>query len=167
MGADIHVVIETRFGDQWVGVWTDEVVNSVAMAIGGPRRYERPDLVEKDYRFFGMLAGVRCGDFDDAFETGHAFRNVPEDASELTKAIIATHEGQYGYHNYGWCDLNTLCEIKIRARTHVWSDSDPEEIEASEALQAKLEGVSPVDSVVQICGRHKDRDFRAVFWFDS
>lgn len=167
MGVDIHVVIEARFGDRWVGVWTDEVVNSVAMTIGGPECFDRPDLVERDRHFFGMLAGVRCAEFEDAFETGRARTGVPEDASDLTRAILEFQEGEYGYHTYGSCDLDTLCEIKVRARTYVPPEGEPEWLEESEALQAKLKGISPVEAMMKIGSYYKPLEFRAVFWFDS
>lgn len=165
MGADIHVVIEAKLDDKWIGVWTDEIVSKVHTDLDPNRRlrWERPELVERHYVFFGMLAGVRNSDFTDAFESGVASRGIPDDASDLTVLCTIGVDTVTGYHSFGCCSLTDFCEIKANALTHIREDGiRPQGVEE---LREWFDCQGAVDTMMTL--NEQDLEFRVVFWFDS
>lgn len=122
MGCDVHLIVERRFGDKWIGVWASDYVPNDA----------DDKLTSRHYRLFNALAAVR-GDMD-----GPPPRGLPDDASELSRAIIA----EEGYHSATWWSLADAQTIynkpeiayvgETRAFTFedfvplVWSDEEAE-----------------------------------------
>jgi len=77
MGCDIHVHVEVKIGDQW-------------------EHYGIPS-VDRDYRLFAHLAGVRNYDHDEPVAIP---RGIPEDATTLTKFHFAWMNGDA--HTPSW-----------------------------------------------------------------
>lgn len=84
MGCDIHMVLERRFGGQWVGVHgfeysldyvLDDKGNLKKRVLGGWM------VRSRNYELFASLAGVR-GD-------GPAPRGVPDDISDLARMELS------------------------------------------------------------------------------
>lgn len=77
MGCDIHLVLEKKFREQWVGV-----------------PMERCPCT-RNYKRFGLLAGVR--------DEGPDPRGIPEDASALARMEI--EDWGVDGHSHSWCTL--------------------------------------------------------------
>jgi hypothetical protein len=90
MGCDIHMILERKWRDKWVGI---HEVDSAAR--------------ERNYDLFGRLAGVRRGDEDSPDPRG-----VPDDASDLSKMEI---EGWgHGAHSHSWATLDEFLTAYIK-----------------------------------------------------
>ena len=109
MGCEIHAIVEQQTGDgKWVTVNT--LSHFVAQRRKGAERdWAFPAALERNYRRFAALAGVR-GDGPDP-------RGVPADVSETGRFRISASNGDA--HNHSWL---TIAEAaKIFAETADWS----------------------------------------------
>lgn len=100
MGCDIHMVLERKFGDEWVGMHNYNAPDYKALHInnliddGGepPKRaWISYKIMQRDYQLFGELAGVR-----KASSLGNEPRGLPQDASQLT-TVMADEWGMDGH----------------------------------------------------------------------
>lgn len=112
MGCDIHMVVEKKIGERWIGVhafqrfYTREKRAS-AIPLACDRNYER----------FAALAGVR-GDGPEA-------RGLPDDLSDLAQL-----DGGYylGDHSFSWLPLRDAANIFAateRGIMSVWAKDYP------------------------------------------
>ncbi len=151
MGCDIHVVIEKKFGDKWIGL--EEL---------RPRPYYRFDLElqkhigpefsicrgrERNYDLFAALAGVR-GD-------GPEPKGLPDDASELSSAVLG---GDGDCHSHSWCTLDEYVENLLA------TVGSPAEIFLADKHPAV---VDPYKYYFNMYAPDEDEEYRVVFAFDN
>jgi hypothetical protein len=95
MGADIHMVLEQRFEDRWVGLHDYPYINKTAVESdsGTPlSRYFFWKATNRNYKLFAAIAGVR-GEGPDP-------KGVPDDASDLAHLAIESYGGDG--HSHTW-----------------------------------------------------------------
>jgi hypothetical protein len=132
MGCDIHIVVERRrkAGEPWMGLYTTDRLP------GG-----RPKIAQRDYDFFGAVAGVRCR--PEGFSNYP--RNVPEDISQL--AWQEYMRCPTDHHSASHMSAAEFCAIHHKVNP---------QISREEWAMADLLGIDGDD------GEH-----RVVFWFDN
>lgn len=151
MGADIHMVLERKYNDKWVGVhafpYIDREISEAAAAVLKAANVYVPGWVSytargRNYELFAALAGVR-GDGPEPL-------GVPEDASDLA-AMEIEHWGGDG-HSHSYMGLADAFPIFV---AHLY----PQKVLDDDRylLREKLFGVDYDD-----CSEH-----RLVFWFDN
>lgn len=89
MGCDIHMVLERKSSDGWVGL------HNFQGCRGRDGRSAYPVATERNYRLFAALAGVRG--------EGPAPKGLPEDMSLLTKHLSSDWDGDG--HSHSWIGL--------------------------------------------------------------
>jgi hypothetical protein len=155
MGCDIHIVIEQKWRDRWVGVRTSQGFVTGGYA-GEENSWAYPALGGRNYAFFARLAGVR-GD-------GPPPLGIPSDASDLTLMQVLDW-GEDG-HSHSYLPLK-----EFAAR---WCHGDPKFVAAMAA--ERLNGEDRAYAVllnrasISVFDPHNDLDiddFRVVFWFDN
>lgn len=99
MGCDIHLVLETKWRGQWVGVPMQRCPNT------------------RNYKRFGLLAGVRGPGPDP--------RGVPDDASAYAQMEIA-HWDCDG-HSHSWCTLKEFVEACLASEPDPEKMLDPDD----------------------------------------
>lgn len=103
MGCDIHIVLERKVKDQWVGLHNYNAPEPEALDVfviegkGKPpmRSWIRFKIMERNYRLFGELAGVRTDG-----TLGNEPRGLPSDASQLTTAMSDEWGADGHSHSY-------------------------------------------------------------------
>ncbi len=149
MGCDIHLVIETKAPDgEWVGTWNS----------GGPwvDKYDphtraHPFIVlgERDYAFFGAVAGVRID--------GPKPLGMPEDASPLARTCALAWDGDG--HSHSYMPMREFIAAKLQGDNRV-----------AEAMRQRIDGKDPVIEFLATAfydpQEHIDGS-RVVFWFDN
>jgi hypothetical protein len=153
MGADIHIVIERRYGDKWVGVRTDEGIPKLGYTDTG-WDYNAPAVGQRDYAFFARLAGVR-GD-------GPSPVGLPDDASDLS---VALSEG-WGVdaHSHSWLPLEEFAKCWCADNPEFIATMTRERLEGGDVSYFRLMNKA---SIYAYDGEHDITDFRVVFWFDN
>lgn len=155
MGCDIHIVIEKKWGEKWVGMRTDR--SFVRGGYDGKQAdWITPTVGQRDYGFFARLAGVRGGGPDPL--------GIPSDASDLTLALTQEWDGDG--HSYSYLPLKEFAER--------WCAADPEFIAvlAAERLRDEKQAYARLLDRASIGAfdsydDHDMEDFRVVFWFDN
>lgn len=161
MGCDIHGWIEKRVDGKWLahrnisgGDYNDYHTNVEHVDLDG-RRYGRiEELKDRNYGFFGKLAGVRHS-FDDSLEP----QGFPDDASlECRKDFEADGSDA---HTPSWVMLEEAArcyyESRFRWPANVSDDCSLEPMTNAE----KLFPCEPFGIPVP------DGEYRFVFWFDN
>lgn len=100
MGCDIHMILEVKANDKWIGLNTFQYFSRHAVEADMPHS-ELPHTSQyffwlvraRNYTLFGKLAGVRTD--------GPEPRGVPEDASELARMIIEDWDCDGHSHSWG------------------------------------------------------------------
>jgi hypothetical protein len=100
MGCDIHIVVEQRVGDKWVGLHAFPYART---------RKETPDSLPwgsyvargRNYEMFGKLANVRGNDGIDP-------KGLPDDASDLTMLVLGDEED---LHSHTWWSMKDAWPI--------------------------------------------------------
>lgn len=141
MGCDIHLVLERKFGDKWVGV---DVFSGHESKHG--RGWNSPLATSRNYSRFAHLAGVR-GD-------GPEPRGFPELLSDTATFLHA--EAASDYHSETWLTLKDAAEL--------WFKTDHTEHE-KDSLAAKWP--ESYYFGVDISSRDKAEDYRLIAWFDN
>lgn len=100
MGCDIHLSVEKKIDNKWLGVASSQFGYNPAACI-------------RDYKFFAELASVR-----GESSIGRIPNGIPEDISDLTKIYIEECDG----HSFGWATAIDFCNIW----SSVQSDKDPQ-----------------------------------------
>jgi hypothetical protein len=143
MGCDIHLVLEQRSGDKWVGINTFAGHHRGAWLVKeGDFDWSSSVARSRNYRRFAALAGVR-GD-------GPSPRGLPVDASDTT--ILLTAQWGRDGHSHSWLPLKEAAAIwkETGGILDKFADEHPE----SYFFEASFEP-GTMD------------DFRVVFWFDN
>lgn len=137
MGCDIHYIIELQTSDGWLGLYASDCIL-------------RPDqtAAERNYDFFGELAGVR-----HKTETSQRPRGLPDDISDLTKYIWFEFWDQDG-HSHSHMTLDEFCEAYKRA-----CETIKRKVNDDEPLATQLLGIPYSDIDIE--------KLRVVFWFDN
>lgn len=150
MGCDIHYVIEVKDKerDRWVGIFsTDEPL--FGYIPWDQRTAPQWMFKDRDYEFFGRLAGVR--------REGPDPLGLPDDISDLARMHFP-EDGDLHSHSYG-----TLREVWMAKH-----DGDEEAIAA--AMRVKIEnGEDPIAKAFGVeegYGPTLD-DIRVVYCFDN
>jgi hypothetical protein len=154
MGADIHFVIEQKHHDRWVGVFS-----STGNYDWQPPWELRNDASplwkfgERNYQFFGNLAGVR--------REGPTPLGIPEDASSLVQ-MYTDHWGDDGHsHSY----------LPLKEFVRQWIVSDAKRL--TEAVCDKIEGdEAAIYKALNLDPKYEEdtttlENSRVVFWFDN
>jgi len=135
MGCDIHIVVERKLPDtEWYGIWSSD---------NGPR--PRPRIAQRDYGFFGEVAGVRY-----ETPTRQYPRNLPRDVSRL--AWLQYMQSPTDYHSVSHMTVVEFTDAWFRAH------DNPGEIRREFAAYDLL----GLDTDWPEGAEH-----RVVFWFDN
>ena len=149
MGADIHLVIETKskYGRGWIGVYNNgwKYPNTFA-------KYGNLDTVDgRNYQFFAVLAGVR-GPGPDPL-------GLPEDASSMTLEY-SDYWGADG-HSHSFMSLRDFAKQRLLAEGKS-VDLLREKISGEQDKLIKERIGFPIDDNEDLLD-----DYRVVFWFDN
>lgn len=151
MGCDIHVVLERKFGDKWIGLREVRSFPSYVYNSGDKswkQEYFFCRANSRNYDLFGKLANVRG--------EGPEPKGVPDDASELSKALIEQWDSDG--HSHSYCTLQEYLEALAA------SEDNPAEV--------FLSGKHPAVEAPHMFyfGMYEPEDgeeYRVVFWFDN
>lgn len=152
MGCDIHIVMEKKHNDNWVGLnafpyvpvkYSPEALQAIKKSKAYLPPFAGTQARTRNYDLFAALAGVR-GDGPDP-------RGMPDDASDLAN-MMHDEWGQDG-HSHSWLPLEEALPI-FAAHT---SPMEILEDGYRENICYELFDVEYED-------RHK---YRLVFWFDN
>lgn len=133
MGTDIHLHVERFDGQEWSrvhGEWT----------------------VERNYRLFTALAGVRYWDHGGSVSPISPPRGLPNDVSAEV-AVHASHHPE-DHYSHSWLRLSEITEYDWSSVT----GSEPDHLDGRWLLT--------VLAMVRIAGGDLDT-VRAVFWFNE
>jgi hypothetical protein len=157
MGCDIHIVIERKWEDRWVGV---------QMATGIPTKgygdegwdYHLPAVGQRDYAFFARLAGVR-GD-------GPEPNGLPDDMSDL--AMMATEGWNGDGHSHGHLPLHEFAMRWCAGNEKFMVEMAAERLQGDDRLYSRLLHKASAGA----CSYDPDYgplpdEFRVIFWFDN
>jgi hypothetical protein len=156
MGADIHIVIERRYGDKWVGVRTDEGIPKLGYADTG-WDYNAPAVGQRDYAFFARLAGVR-GD-------GPSPVGLPDDASDLSVALF--EDWGVDAHSHSWLPLEEFAMRWCADNPEFIATMTRERLEGGDASYFRLLNKASIYAYDGDGDDYDITDFRVVFWFDN
>lgn len=150
MGCDIHYVIERKSPDHgWVGVCSTDYM--LTTDYGQLNKYEPFSYKSRNYRFFGLLAGVRS-------DGGPAPKGLPEDMSALAATCTKNWEGDGHSHSY--------CSLKEFVAAHIDAD-----LEINERVANKLQNIDLTrEALKKLLWMDDDTDadnYRVVYWFDN
>lgn len=154
MGCDIHIVIERKYKDKWVGVRTDQSVPTKHYNEDG-WDYNSPAVGWRDYGFFARLAGVRG--------SGPNPEGVPDDASDLTRALVEQWDSDG--HSYSHLPLEEFAQRWVAGDDEFLAARTKERLEGGDTLWARTLDKA---SIGAFDGYADDiNEFRVVFWFDN
>jgi len=166
MGCDIHMVLERKVEDQWVGMHNYRGLMAKALNVFQIDNSRAPPvepyisykIMERNYRLFGELAGVRTDG-----TLGYEPRGLPSDASQLTTAM-SDDWGADG-HSHSYLSLPEFIAAYAAA-----TDQTPMLVE-HRLNPTKETGKWYFDMCTVVTGTDiYDRDFdnyRICFWFDN
>lgn len=97
MGCDIHLVLEKKFGEKWIGV---DTFNGHETAYG--KGWASPTARSRNYTRFAALANVRG-------EGGLEPKGIPSDASDTTQALSDEWGGDG--HSHSWLPVDEAAAI--------------------------------------------------------
>lgn len=140
MGCDIHGLVECKVNGKWI-CWSTIGVINVSHRKEGESRYAFPTTLERNYRRFAALAGVR-GDGPEA-------KGMPPDASD-TALLLGTDDD---YHSHSWLSVDEA--VKIFLATEHKADDFITEYTLQNYFQLEDYDLA------------KASEWRFVFWFDN
>lgn len=94
MGCDIHIVIEKKVNDKWLGVYASDIIDIYPNEPKGNERW---------YLFFDKLAGVR----QRGSIPQNTTKGFPDDLSELGYYISQEMDG----HSPSYCSAKEFCDF--------------------------------------------------------
>lgn len=137
MGCDIHMVLERKVNDKWIGVDTFKAHGGFGC------EFSFPAAIDRNYARFARLAGVRG--------PGPMPRGVPQDASDTSKLMI--EDLGIDGHSHSWLPIEEAAQIFLETE-YFGHDGPSDYIQRYPASQ--YFGVS-----------ENLKDYRLVFWFDN
>jgi len=167
VGCDIHMVLEKKFANKWVGLHAYPYVSPKAIAV----RVRGADLVEnvewmsfhagqRNYKLFGALADVRG---ESVF--GHEPLGIPYDASELVVCLAE----EYGADGHSHSHM--LLPEFLRCYAYAKGQNGEYEKGLADAVRGeKLPFKEFADEVLGFTFYEEEQDanqYRIVFWFDN
>lgn len=170
MGCDIHMVLEKKFGERWVGLHDFSYLPASALQIDldSKKGYSWIGwaITGRHYEFFWQLAGVRGGLGLEGKERG-----LPPDISELAHYRLSP-ELDLGLHSHSWNTMRELAVILGRAKHDLEVDPDAKPVTAKAATVAASLGVESARSiiskwVIEIYDESELDDLRVVYAFDN
>jgi len=150
MGCDIHMVLERKMGDRWIGVRDVEHFQNYRYdeeTKSWKREFIWCRARQRNYDLFAKLAGVR-GDGPDA-------KGMPGDASELAVAMSEQWGGDG--HSHSYCLLQEFLENAAA------SERNPAEVFLAEHPAVS----SPFTYFFGMYEPEENEEYRVVFWFDN
>ena len=149
MGCDIHIVIEQKYGSNWIGI-----INSESIPYGTLD----PDPTMRNYQFFAALAGVR-GD-------GPEPKGIPEDASGLSRMYIEGRDKDG--HSHSYMPLKDFISTWLSVHDDVLPIVTKEKLRG-DTYRAEYNKVVRGLSMNTIWTYESEKidDIRVVFWFDN
>ena len=154
MGTDIHIVIEQKFKDKWIGVRTDVGIPKLAYDDAEGWDYTAPVVGQRDYAFFARLAGVRGN--------GPSPAGLPDDASDLSLAL--SDGWGVDAHSHSWLPLEEFAMRWCADNSEFIATMTRERLEGEDASYHRLlykASINVYDGDADIT------DYRVVFWFDN
>lgn len=162
MGCDIHGWIEKRVDGKWLahrsiagGDYNDrDLDGSVAdhLDLDGNRYGRIEELKDRNYGFFGKLAGVR-GDNSNCIDP----RGFPDDASPECHADFESWRGDA--HTPSWVMLEEAARCYYESRRRWLPGNTPVPV-----LMTDVEKLFPCEPFgIPV----PDGEYRFVFWFDN
>jgi hypothetical protein len=155
MGCDIHFVVEALpTGEDWVGVFSTDYTPNLkptgqfTESVIGVDYYRRPVMKDRNYQFFGALAGVRVD--------GPEAKGLPDDVSALTAIAIARWDTDG--HSHSW---DTLDDFAIKYATSLADD-----VAAFTAI-LKGERQKIIDDLTGTYHQEDTAQYRVIYWFDN
>jgi hypothetical protein len=123
VGCDIHIVLERKLGNDWVGIKSmdsiqlsqldihlnGQTIDTAPTKQGWSRAFYK--LTGRDYSFFAAIAGVRG---DESDESQLEPRGLPDDLSLLSRYYLSDENGDL--HSHSWLSLNELAPILLRVK---------------------------------------------------
>jgi hypothetical protein len=151
MGCDIHLYSETKRNGRWMA---DKAATFFQGKEDPEDTYETTTLEDsyeggRNYRLFGLLAGVRCS-WPFSFEE----RGLPDDMSDQVKKLSDSWEGDA--HSHSWL---TRQELQHKATELMISPEEGAHMCAG-YLQSLLADLPVTDNP-------DPSEQRIVFWFDN
>ena len=135
MGSDIHLHIEMKVDGKW-------------------EHYGCPK-VDRDYRLFEKMAGVR-GNIENAI---HEPKGLPKDISILTELDYNGYESYW--HSASWLDIKEVKELRQ------WLDSRGGYMNGYDLEHNILKTYLFSNSLTCLDEFDSIEDMRLVFWFDN
>lgn len=146
MGCDIHLVLEKRDGEKWVGIDTFNGHHRAKWELKDENEYDysSPVTRTRNYHRFAKLAGVRG--------YGPNPRGVPDDASDTTRLMVKRW-GSDG-HSHSWLPMTEAAAIFAATAGDMdeWAAKYP---------ASYFFNVDTSDE------RTDADDYRIIFWFDN
>ncbi len=164
MGCDIHLFVERKHGEKWVGVYSSDVnfrpqiqvypKDGDTYLLPGEAGNYYCRLTNRNYEFFGALAGVRT--------EGPPAKGPPKDQSELTEAIL---EGwNFDGHSISWDTLEDFLTKYIRHNEHQIVDAVKDKLTSEKAWLARFHALT---GLYLHDGEDELKEYRVVYFFDN
>lgn len=153
MGCDIHVVLEKKWNDMWVGV---KEYTSTRGNVFNPQTREWSErfifckTTTRNYDRFAKLAGVR-GEGPDP-------KGLPEDASDLSRMLYGDN---CDLHSHSWHSLQEAAQIFLA------SEGDPAELFLLDKPDPRRDEPYAYYFDVDLYDDESLDDYRIVYCFDN
>lgn len=165
MGCDIHMVLERKSNGTWIGLHNYNTPELIALDTSvfddsPPTQYRwiAYKIMGRNYTLFGELAGVRT-----AGTLGNEPRGIPQDASQLTNALV--DEWDSDGHSHSHLSLSEFIAAYAAAtgESHKFVEH---------RLSPTVETTDWFHNLVTMITGHNiyDKnydDYRICFWFDN
>jgi len=150
MGADIHLVLEKKFGDKWIGV--QEAAHRLQWGQDKEtKKWQQTPVWDRsrarNYDLFAKLAGVRG--------SGPAPKGLPDDVSELAQAL--SDEIDSDGHSHSYCSLDEYIRLLVE------TEHNPAEV----LLVEHPAVTDPHGYYFERYAPEPNEEYRVVFWFDN
>ena len=172
MGCDIHMVLERKMGDYWVGIHAYPYLHEDAVPVhtGDYKKIEGLQFSgwrarQRNYNMFAALASVR-GESPFGYEP----KGLPEDVSHLAQGLSDEY-GEDG-HSHSWALLPEFLKCYGYGK---YGEDSPEHTDAAVgAIEGKVPFAHLTNEVtgLKYLNEYGDddavmNDYRIVYWFDN
>jgi len=157
MGADIHMVLEQKHNDGWVGIHSYPHLDTTTLyGLQVDFNSTWPRITGRDYELFAKLASIRG--------EGLAPLGVPEDVSELARMHIDRWDCDGHSHSY----LSLAKFTKLYATTEsAIADSTKDRLQGKDLHSKEVYCAGGYDFTDYDDDFDAKHDARIVFWFDN